>query len=245
MASTYSGAVVPRHREVANWLLRKIESGEWPPHFQLSAEPELAKTLNVARGTVQRAIQILIDQHRLYRIPGKGTFVAEPLIEQPLGQSLLSLAEALDRQGYPVRTTVLAQDTIVELPEWVETALGAKPGVEVLHLRRLRRTADGPLAYLENFVQMVHLPGIAGYDFTTRRLFDVIEQDYGLSIVWGRRTFAAVSPSPEIMQHLRLLEHVPLLFLEQTSYLADNTPIECSRVWIRGDKFRLTAVLSR
>lgn len=56
------------HQQVAHWILRKIEDGTWPPHSQIASEPDLAKELRVSRGTLQKAINTLVEERRLYRI---------------------------------------------------------------------------------------------------------------------------------------------------------------------------------
>lgn len=59
-------------------ILRQcIADGLWKPGDRLPSEPELVTLYRVSRSTVREAITALVYQGLLYRIHGKGTFVAE------------------------------------------------------------------------------------------------------------------------------------------------------------------------
>src|SRR5205085_3369869 len=48
------------------------------PHERLPGEWELSNELHISRATIQKAWQSAEEEKLIYRIPGKGTFVAEP-----------------------------------------------------------------------------------------------------------------------------------------------------------------------
>ena len=57
---------------------------------------------------------------------------------------------------------------------------------------------------------------------------------------------AVVVPAdPEIASPLQIQAGDPTMYLEQVAYLADGTPLEFSRDWFRGDRFKLSASLKR
>ncbi len=233
------------HQQVAHWILRKIEDGTWPPHSQIASEPDLAKELRVSRGTLQKAINTLVEERRLYRIRGKGTYVSAKILEEPLAQNLLSLSEALDLQGLQVATEVISRQIVLEFPPWVKKSLSLESNEPLLFLQRIKRVPDGPMAVLDNYVRSDMAPGIQNLDFSKRRLFDIIERDYGFLILWGSRVFDVAMATPELAKKLVVAKHSPLLYLEQVSYITGNVPMECSRVWIRPDRMRLKSVITR
>ncbi|MCL4352760.1 MAG: GntR family transcriptional regulator [Firmicutes bacterium] len=233
------------HQQVTHWILRKIEDGTWPPHSQIGSEPDLAKELGVSRGTLQKAINTLVEERRLYRIRGKGTYVSAKILEEPLAQNLLSLSEALELQGLQIATEVIAQKVAVESPPWVQKSLSLESDEPSLYLQRIKKVPDGPLALLDNYVRSEMLPGIQNLDFSKRRLFDIIERDYGFLILWGSRVFDVAMATPELVKKLAVAKSAPLLYLEQVSYVTGNVPVECSRVWIRPDRMRLKSIITR
>lgn len=234
----------PLHDQIAEWIRGRIVSGTWPAHYKLPAEPALASSFAVSRGTVRRALQTLIDEGLLVQVQGKGTFVTSGSFESPIAQDLLSLAEALRLQGLEFATAVRAAG-VTEPSELIRGLLGLPPGATVFRLERVRSVAGTPVALLVNYVRLDLCPGIDERDFAGKTLFGVIEQEYGLRIGSGRRTFEAQAAAAETAEALEVAEGTPLLYLEQVTYSADGTPIEYSDVWIRGDQLRLSAFLTR
>jgi GntR family transcriptional regulator len=237
-------APTPLHEQISATMRREIRRGAWPAHMRLPAEPDLAETLGVSRGTVRRALRSLIDEGLLVQVRGRGTFVTSTSIEQPIGQELLSLAEGLEREGIAFETEVI--DASVGIPpESVGALLAIEPG-EVLFQIRRRRLIDGaPVAFLVNYVRRELCPGIEANDFRRVTMFGLLETVYGLHIELGRRTFEAQAASEQIAASLRIEPGAPVLYLEQLTYLDDGRPIEYSDVWIRGDRLKLSSVLRR
>jgi GntR family transcriptional regulator len=74
---------LPKYALLRNALLAEIAAGRWSSGAQLPAEDELAAMSGLSLGTVQRSLRMLVDEGRLLRRHGVGTFVAEP--KTPLG----------------------------------------------------------------------------------------------------------------------------------------------------------------
>jgi GntR family transcriptional regulator len=70
-------AELPPHRQIAAWLLERIESGELPAGQPVPSEKELMDLFGVARTTVRRAIAYLRDQAVIRTVPGRGSYVAK------------------------------------------------------------------------------------------------------------------------------------------------------------------------
>ena len=70
-------AELPPHRQIAAWLLGRIESGELAVGQPVPSEKELMDLFGVARTTVRRAIAYLRDQAAIRTVPGRGSYVAK------------------------------------------------------------------------------------------------------------------------------------------------------------------------
>ena len=103
----------------------------------------------VSRGTVQKGIQILVDEGLVTREKGRGTYVSKPDIEQMSGSSLLSFAESLRMQDIDFDTKVLRME-IVPANKTCAKKLGVPENSPVLYLQRVRSTAGGPLIFMES-----------------------------------------------------------------------------------------------
>lgn len=69
---------LPLHIQLLDELRHKIKTGELAPETQLPGEWELVEQLGVSRATIQRAWQSAQEEGLIYRVAGKGTFVAAP-----------------------------------------------------------------------------------------------------------------------------------------------------------------------
>src|ERR1700712_5296590 len=122
---------VPLHAQISAAMRREIRAGAWPAHHRLAAEPDLAVSYRVSRGTLRRALRTLIEEGLLVQVRGRGTFVVSPSLGQTIGQELLSLSEGLAREGITSRSEVLSQD--VELPsDAIAGLLGLATGQRAL-----------------------------------------------------------------------------------------------------------------
>jgi DNA-binding GntR family transcriptional regulator len=234
----------PIYLQISAWLAEQIASGAWPEHYKLKSEIDLAAELGVNRGTVRKAIGELIAEGLLVRIHGLGTFVAARTLEQPLAERLVAFSEDLLAKGIPFETRVLAQ-AVVAPDRRVASLLGLRPDQQVLELKRVRLVAGGPLILLHNYVIYDRCPGIDAVDFTRQRLLETLEARFGLRLEWGRRIFQAQAATAEVADRLEVAACDPVMYLQQILYLDDGSPIELSDVWVRGDRFRLSAVVRR
>jgi GntR family transcriptional regulator of arabinose operon len=147
---------LPLHVQLLDDLRHKIVTGELKPHDALPGELELVETLKVSRATLQRAWQSAQDEGLIFRVAGKGTFVAEPK-KQPTGRNavafiipdyrgtfamnLLAGAEQVHRkQGYSVLFSSTDRDLAEENRLLLEYS---REGVKGIILVPVRGTVKG------------------------------------------------------------------------------------------------------
>jgi GntR family transcriptional regulator len=70
---------LPPHRQIAAWILARIESGDLRPGQPVPSEKELMDSFGVARTTARRAVAWLRDQAIVRTVAGRGSYVAERL----------------------------------------------------------------------------------------------------------------------------------------------------------------------
>jgi GntR family transcriptional regulator len=90
---------LPLYVRIADALAQDIASGAFPPYERLSSESALMRRFSVSRVTVRAAITRLV-QHGLVQVrQGKGTFVAGPVVRQPI-DGITSLNSVLLAHGF-------------------------------------------------------------------------------------------------------------------------------------------------
>jgi GntR family transcriptional regulator len=65
----------PPHRQIAAWILARIQSGDLQPGQPVPSEKELVDTFGVARTTARRAIAHLRETGAVRTVPGRGSYV--------------------------------------------------------------------------------------------------------------------------------------------------------------------------
>ena len=66
---------VPVYRQLADILRGQIERGEIPPRRALPSINRLAQEYGVARGSVEKAVQVLRDDGLVRTVIGRGVYV--------------------------------------------------------------------------------------------------------------------------------------------------------------------------
>ncbi len=236
---------VPVYIQLAEWFREKITNQEWAVNFKLDSEIELADQLELSRGTVRKAVEELISEGLLIRSHGRGTFVSDAeSIGHTLATELVGTSEELIEKGINYETIVLTQRVAIPQPR-IAQHLSLPPEKRVLFLERVRKVQNQSLIYLHNYVNYQFCVGIEKIDFSKMRLFEALENEFHLSLKWGRRTFEARLCPKIIAERLGVETGSAVMYLEQIVYLADGKPIEISDVWFRGDRFKLSIDLKR
>ncbi len=225
--------------------MQEIEGGRWPSHYKLPAEEDLARSLKVSRGTLRQAIGELIANNRLMQIHGKGTFVTSGAqIESSLTDQLIAFSEDLILQHIPFVTEVLDQRIVVPDTR-VRALLNLGPDNLVFSLQRRRFVNNVPIILTKNYVRYELCPGIEQEKFQELRLFRCLEDRYELRLSWARRTSEARVATSAESSALGIAVGSPVMYMEQIVYLEDGRPVECSDIWLRGDRFRLSSIITR
>ncbi|MGA8048256.1 MAG: GntR family transcriptional regulator [Dermatophilaceae bacterium] len=232
------------HSQISQWLRERIASGDWPEHYRLPSEPDLARQLGVSRGTLRRAVRTLVDEGLLVQTRGRGTFVATTVVEPPLAQRLTTLSEAFIDAGHPLTTTVIGQE-VAQPPAPVAALLEVGASDPVLRLERVRHLDGTAVARLVNYVRLDLAKGIEEVDFAAHTLFDALEHKCSVTITSARRRFDAVTAGETTGALLGVPSRTPLLHLEQLTFTTDEVPLEFSDVWLRADRLRVTSHLTR
>lgn len=68
-------AAVPRYRQIAEILRRRIERGELIPNRPIPSEVQLEQEFGVARATARKAVALLRERGLITTVPGLGSYV--------------------------------------------------------------------------------------------------------------------------------------------------------------------------
>lgn len=232
---------MPVFAQVRSLLEAAIASGELAPHRRIPSERELSGWLGVSRMTVRQALVAMIGDGVLYARSGKGTYVAERKIAQPL-QRLSSFTQDIAARGMRPASRVLAAE-ILAAPVELAQALAVRPGSELVRIRRLRLADDEPMALETCHLPHALAPGILKHDLATSSLYQILQDDYGITPRSATQTIEATMPSAEERQLLDLPPRVPVLRIHRFTAADDGQIVEFVRSAYRGDRYQLNVEL--
>ena len=145
MTSVAAHPSLPVYRQVAELLARQIRAGYWHEGERLPPEAELAVTLQVAVGTLRKALALLAEQELLERLQGSGTYVKRVSRRRRLYE-LLRLELRHTGPGLPT-AQILGVERLRRAPE--VPPLGGAASAKVWRVRRLRLLSGEPVALEE------------------------------------------------------------------------------------------------
>jgi len=225
---------VPRYYEIEQALRARI--AELRPDDPLPSDAMLCDEFSVSRMTARNAVQRLTQEGLVYRVPGRGTFVAEPPVHRQAG-NLLSFTEEMRRRGRVPSSRVLASE--VREPRPAEASrLQLQPGEEVVAVRRLRVADDEPVAIEEAVFPATIAPLIQSADLEHRSLHDTLVEG-GHVPTMGRARLGAEAAGAEDAALLDVPPGSPLLVEKRVIHDQDGSPLELCESRYAGERYGL------
>lgn len=225
-----------KHVQVREYVRSLIAGGL--PGSAAPSERELVHRFGVARMTVRQAMDALVVEGLLERIPGRGTFVARP---RRIRTAVLSFTEDMARRGLRAssQTLVLRHE---HAGPGVSRALGLREGDVVVHWKRVRRADGLPMCLEDIYLSDTLVPGFLEGG-TPESLYAELASR-GMRPVWVEDTVTADVATPDEAVHLDLLGGSPVL-RRQRRGLADDRVVEVSRAIYRADRYTLRLQLGQ
>ena len=84
----------PLYQQLKDILVDAIDSEKWKANEKIPSENELSSIYGLSRMTVRSVLTDLVKEGLLYRVQGKGTFVAEKIVT--VSPSYIGIREQLD-----------------------------------------------------------------------------------------------------------------------------------------------------
>jgi len=232
---------LPRYHRIADTLRERIRGGEWAPGAPLPNQRRLARDFGVTLMTLRQALQLLERDDLITRRHGLGTFVAAPSIDYEITK-LRRFAGDLSAQGESVTTRVLGARPA--LPDHrVSTALGVTPRARVVILERLRLVDGHPMSLQRSFLPARIGEEVLAADLSATPLSQVLEFKLGIVVTRAREAVSAVRLGRREARELGCPTGAPAFESERVSFDAAGQPVVFDRVFIPGDRFRITREL--
>lgn len=225
---------------IRNDLVDRLEDyiQEWKlvPGSRLPSERDLCEQWHCNRVTLRLALRKLIEEGRLYRVQGSGTYLAEPKVERNLWK-FSSFSEARLSEGH-VLSTRLVEFASVEAPKRIAEALERPLGARVWKIKRLRIVDGSPLALETAWVPVDLAESLDRYDLETGSLYATLEEHFGIRLMRAWEELSAGKAQPREASLLQVEADTDLIVLEGVAFDGEGRPVEYEKALTRGDRCR-------
>ncbi|MSP00169.1 MAG: phosphonate metabolism transcriptional regulator PhnF [Acetobacteraceae bacterium] len=202
-------------RQIAETLRLEIGGSDYPPGARLPTEGTLTARFGVNRHTVRRALEELSRSGLIRVEQGRGTFVAEDVLDYTVGPRT-RFTEWIRRHDKEPSGRVL-QLREIAADAAVASGLGIRPGTRVVMLERLGLADDTPVSLTRHYFPASRLRGILNALDGTPRITEALKavgvDDYVRLVT----RVSARAPTPSEAALLRMARNRPVLITESTN----------------------------
>ena len=224
-------------RQIEQVLTSEIEAGSLEAGSRLPTEPALAERFGVNRHTVRRAVSSLVDRGLVKVEQGRGSFVAEHVLDYLIGPRTRFSDIVHKQKRHPGGILLFARreaaDTVIA------EALALPVGSEVHWLETLGELDGRPISVGSHYFPAKRFPDL---DELHRREGSITRTltHYGCGDYERRITkVTARMPSANDAEILRQGRARPVLVTESVNVDTDGRPVEYGLARFAADRFQI------
>jgi GntR family transcriptional regulator len=198
---------IPLYRQLADIILNRITSNEYPVGSKIPPELTLADVYQVGRPTVRQAIDHLVRKNKLYRQRGSGTYVQEPDEEVDLF-SLAGTTAAFSKQSEKITIKILDPVNLVMVQKESHNPFINK---KAYHFKRLTIADLKPILLEDIYLDPEAFSGLDQMELVNQSLSKIVEEKFYLKPEYCKQNFTVDFPTQRQEKILEMESNAPLL----------------------------------
>lgn len=225
---------IPLYKQVAAELNKRLSDSTYRSGDQIPSEENLCETYGVSRVTLRAAINLLVDEGKLTKIHGKGTFVSAPVfVETKVGGSFTKFCRQI---GAVPRTDIIFSGKVAA-HKGIATHLGIELGMPVCQITRVRYINDVAAIFEIDFFR-IDEEYILQADLSSSPIADVIKENTGLEASRFEDIFDICQATKEQAAIFRCVTNTPLLQVRQTVLASDRQILYYNEQYILSERYK-------
>ena len=232
-------SVIPIYYQLSKIFEEMIYSGELKPGEKLPPENKIASHFEISRMTVRKALSELIDEDLLYSEKGKGTFVAQPKIDN-VEFELQNFRDEIKKRGMEPNPKLL-RVKIIRADDSVAEKLHIEKGTKCIDFSLVISADNEPLIYENKYIVYKKHKPILENELKDPSLSNLAMLHGNHYPIMSKRILNASKASQEEAEILNIKKGSPVFVVEQILYDSDSNPVGWGRSICRGDKFKFTS----
>lgn len=222
------------YEQIKRFVTRKIQDGSWPTGHRLPSEQELVTQFGISRMTVNRALRELVEQGRIVRVSGVGSFVAADKPQSTLLQ-IASISNEIRQRGHDYRCQMVTLERVAashEIGAWLDLT----PGESVFHSVCVHREEMVPVQLEDRYVNPRLVPDFMQQDFARTPPADFLMRNVPYDHI--EHVVDAVLPTAEQARLLEMPVGEPCLLLTRRTWTRGSI-VTLVRFLHPGSRYRL------
>ncbi|PYN46133.1 MAG: hypothetical protein DMD95_07075 [Candidatus Rokuibacteriota bacterium] len=230
---------IPRYLQIAEAIRLDLrDEGE-----RISSEHALCARFKVSRPTIRQALDVLVQEGRLYRHAGRGTF-ATPSAGGDRKLRVIGSVGDMIALGDETWFKLVSRDVVL-LPANIAQALHLPPRSSAYCIVGVRNAETGPFQHVTAYMPLTIGTALSEEDLSKTSLIGAIERLLGVPITLMEQVVDAALAPRQVAELLQIRARSPLLFFERTYFAASGEPVEHAVSWQTGRRYPYRIVLSR
>jgi DNA-binding GntR family transcriptional regulator len=230
---------IPRYLQIAEAIRLDLrDEGE-----RISSEHALCARFKVSRPTIRQALDVLVQEGRLYRHAGRGTF-ATPSAGGDRKLRVIGSVGDMIALGDETWFKFVSRDVVL-LPANIAQALRLPPRSSAYCIVGVRNAETGPFQHVTAYMPLTIGTALSDEDLSKTSLIGAIERLLGVPITLMEQVVDAALAPRQVAELLQIRARSPLLFFERTYFAASGEPVEHAVSWQTGRRYPYRIVLSR
>lgn len=234
---------LPLYIQIREALRAKILDGTYAAHERLPSEREMIDAFGVSRITVRQAMNDLQKEGVLFKVHGKGTFVAAPSVSQDL-MHLQGFGEAMRLKGHETHSDVFGLSTVEGSP-LARLKLGIADGAPVTEIRRVRYLNRDPVSIDYSWVRHEAGSRLSEKNLREKDLFWLLENELRQPLHSADMEIEATAASSEVATRLQVPVGSPILRIERLTFAAENRPLVFEYLHYPAERFKYKMKIMR
>ncbi|MCL4476200.1 MAG: phosphonate metabolism transcriptional regulator PhnF [Nitrospirae bacterium] len=221
------------YQQLSEILIKQIGKGVFKPSEQIPTEMELSKRYKLNRHTVRQAIERLENEGFVYKIKGKGTFVANTKISYKVSRKTRFTTSILDVGLSP--DARLLDSYEISAGRELSRKLNIKSSDKVVVLEIVRFVNKIPFCHTTSFLNSDRFPDIQNHIKGSFSLYELLKKHYDVEATRTSSSFEVSMPENSYMDILQISPKIPLLVVKSIAKDQNGEFVEYCITKFRGD----------
>ncbi|MFT5721710.1 MAG: GntR family histidine utilization transcriptional repressor [Motiliproteus sp.] len=227
----------PRYQQIKDFIVDAINQGIYLPGSKIPTEIELAAQFEVSRMTANKAIRDLVQDSRLVRYAGLGTFVTAAKAESPL-LDIRNIADEVRQRGHRYSGAVMLLEQS-SANDAMALQLGTPVGTPLFHSVIVHSEDDLPIQLEERFVIASLVPGYLEQDFSNLTPNEYLSRNCPISSV--EHIVEAVLAAKDAQRLLAIDAGTPCILVQRRTW-SNNQLVSFARLTHPGPRYKLRSL---